>query len=83
VIGTKGARWNNFPFRIVPAFGKLPENCCHISAPIGCKQGCDVFQNDVIGSALANDSDNFKEQALSSDYAIEFAANNVQLFASR
>jgi len=52
VWGTQGARRYNRPFRIVPELGKLPENDCHPPS----KERCDVLNEDVPGTKLANEA---------------------------
>jgi hypothetical protein len=61
VRGTKGARWNNIPFRVIPARGKVSENL--VESPS--KESCDVLHDDVGGSYFANDSRVFRPESAS------------------
>ena len=58
---TNGCRRYAIPFRIVPAFGQLSEYSIHPPS----KECCDVLQEQVSGSYLANQPQEVEEQSAS------------------
>lgn len=53
--GANGCSWYAVPFRVVPALGQVPEYLVEPQA----KVPWDVFQEDVLGSYVANDPKDF------------------------